>query len=80
MKGPQPQEQPRQHTPHRLYLVLSVMIPRLVKKPTGIKIVDDFIMYLVAQKGFLMSGTILVMLTTYFANYINLKMMGDSDI
>jgi hypothetical protein len=63
-----------------LYLVLSVMIPRLVKQPTGIKIIDDLIMYLVAQKGFLMSGTILVGVIVYLSNYINLKMMGDSDI
>lgn len=60
-----------------LYLVFSVMVPRLVKKPTGIKIIDDLIMYLVAQKGFLMSGTILVGLVVYLSNYVNLKMMGD---
>jgi hypothetical protein len=63
-----------------LYLVLSVMVPRLVKKPTGIKLIDDLIMYLVAQKGFLMSGTILVGIIVYLSNYINLKMMADSDI
>ena len=56
-----------------LYLVFSVMIPRLVKKPTGIKLVDELIMYLVAQKGFLMSGAILIAVLTYLANYINLK-------
>jgi hypothetical protein len=57
-----------------LYLVFSVMVPRLVKKPTGIKLVDELIMYLVAQKGFLMSGTILVAVSTYLANYINLRL------
>jgi hypothetical protein len=61
-----------------LYLVLSVMIPRIVKKPTGIKLIDDLIMYLVAQKGFLMSGTILVGIIVYLSNYI--KMLGDSDM
>jgi len=59
-----------------LYLVLSIMIPKLVKKPTDIKIVDDLIMYLVAQKGFLMSGAILVGLIMYLSNYVNMK-MGD---
>jgi uncharacterized membrane protein len=63
-----------------LYLVFSVMVPRIVKKPTGIKVIDDLIMYLVAQKGFLMSGTILVGVVVYLANYINLKMMVDSDM
>jgi hypothetical protein len=57
-----------------LYLVFSVMVPRLVKKPTGIKLVDELIMYLVAQKGFLMSGTILVAVLTYLANYINIRL------
>jgi hypothetical protein len=59
-----------------LYLVLSIMVPKLVKKPTDIKIVDDLIMYLVAQKGFLMSGAILVGVVVYLANYTNLKMSG----
>ena len=63
-----------------LYLVFSVMVPRIVKKPTGIKVIDDLIMYLVAQKGFLMSGTIHVGVVVYLANYINLKMMVDSDM
>jgi hypothetical protein len=63
-----------------LYLVFSVMVPRIVKKPTGIKLIDDLIMYLVAQKGFLMSGTILVGVIVYLANYVNLKMMVDSDM
>ena len=57
-----------------LYLVFSVMVPRLVKKPTGIKLVDELIMYLVAQKGFLMSGAILVAVLTYLANYINMRL------
>jgi len=57
-----------------LYLVFSVMVPRLVKKPTGIKLIDELIMYLVAQKGFLMSGTILISVSTYLANYINLRL------
>ena len=57
-----------------LYLVFSVMVPRFVKKPTGIKLVDELIMYLVAQKGFLMSGAILVAVLTYLANYINMRL------
>ena len=59
-----------------LYLVFSIMVPKLVKKPTDIKIVDDLIMYLVAQKGFLMSGVILVGLIMYLSNYVNIKMSG----
>ena len=57
-----------------LYLVFSIMVPKLVKKPTDIKVVDDLIMYLVAQKGFLMSGAILVGVIMYLSNYVNMKM------
>ena len=57
-----------------LYLVFSIMVPKLVKKPTDIKVVDDLIMYLVAQKGFLMSGAILVGVIMYLSNYANIKM------
>jgi uncharacterized membrane protein len=58
-----------------LYLALSMLVPKIVKKPTGIKIVDDLVMYLVAQKGFLVSGVILFGLIVYFTNYINEKML-----
>ena len=58
-----------------LYLVLSILIPKIVKKPTGIKIIDDIVMYLVAQKGFMMSGVILIGLVMYSTNYINEKML-----
>jgi uncharacterized membrane protein len=53
-----------------LYLVISTLVPKIVKKPTGIKIIDDLIMYLVAQKGFMMSGVILVGVIVYLTNYM----------
>jgi hypothetical protein len=58
-----------------LYLALSMLVPKIVKKPTGIKVVDDLVMYLVAQKGFLVSGVILFGLVVYFTNYINDRML-----
>jgi hypothetical protein len=58
-----------------LYLALSMLVPKIVKKPTGIKVVDDLVMYLVAQKGFLVSGVILFGLVMYFTNYINERML-----
>jgi uncharacterized membrane protein len=58
-----------------LYLVLSILIPKIVKKPTDIKIIDDLVMYLVAQKGFMMSGVILIGVIIYSTNYINEKML-----
>jgi len=58
-----------------LYLVLSILIPKIVKKPTGVKVIDDLVMYLVAQKGFIMSGVILIGVIMYSTNYINEKML-----
>jgi len=58
-----------------LYLALSILVPKIVKKPTGIKIIDDLVMYLVAQKGFLVSGVILFGIVMYLTNYINEKML-----
>ena len=33
-----------------VYLAIATLIPRVVKKPTGIQPVDDIIMTLIAQK------------------------------
>lgn len=52
-----------------LYLVLSVAVPRIITKPTNIKIVDDEIMYLMAQKGSMLSGVILIGIIVYLTNY-----------
>ena len=58
-----------------LYLVLSIMIPKIIKKPTDIKVIDDEVMYLMAQKGFLVSGVILVGIIMYSTNYITSQML-----
>jgi len=57
-----------------IYIVLVNLVPRLVKKPTGVKVLDDVVLLLISQKGSIMSGTILtgliVYLTGYFQEYI----------
>ena len=58
-----------------LYLALANFGPEIVKKPTGVKLVDDFIMYMIAQKGFMTSGVIFIGLIIYLANYINNSML-----
>jgi len=58
-----------------LYLVLATVVPKVVTKPTEIKVIDDYIMYLLAQKGFLTSGVIMVGIIMYFSNYINNQML-----
>ena len=60
-----------------LYLVLANVVPKLVTKPTDIKVVDDLLLYIVAQTGFLTSGVILTGLIMYISNYINVRMLVD---
>ena len=58
-----------------LYLALSIMIPKVIKNPTGVKVIDDEVMYLLSQKGFLMSGVILIGIIMYGTNYISMQML-----
>jgi len=57
-----------------LYITLVKGFPMLLKKPTGIKIVDDLNMLMISQQGFLMSGALLVGLVVYLTNYINAEL------
>jgi uncharacterized membrane protein len=53
-----------------VYIMISVLVPRIAKKPTGIQIIDDLVMTIIAQQGSLMSGTILIGLVVLATNYI----------
>jgi len=53
-----------------LYIAISILVPRIIKKPTGIKAIDDLVMTIIAQKDSLMSGTILIGLIVLGTNYI----------
>jgi hypothetical protein len=53
-----------------VYLTIATVVPRVVKKPTGIQPIDELVMTLIAQQGSLMSGTILVGLVIFLTNYI----------
>ena len=55
-----------------LYLAINIIVPRILKKPTGIKVIDDLVMTMIAQQGSLMNGTILVGLS--FSVPITFKM------
>lgn len=53
-----------------LYIIVSVLIPRYAK-PTNIESIDDIVGFLVAQRGSIMSGTILMGLLVLSANYLD---------
>lgn len=49
--------------------LLVYLVPRLIKKPTGIQVVDDVVLFLNSQKGFLLASSIVVGLTVYLSHY-----------
>ena len=53
-----------------LYLAISVLVPRIITKPTGFQPLDDLVRTIIAQRGSLMSGTILIGLVVLGTNYI----------
>ena len=58
-----------------LYITIGVIIPRIVTKPTGFQPLDDLVMTIIAQRGSLMSGTILIGLIVLATNYIQDELM-----
>jgi uncharacterized membrane protein len=58
-----------------LYITISILVPKIAKKPTGIQVVDDLVMTIMAQQGSLMSGTILIGLIVLATNYIQEELL-----
>ena len=54
-----------------IFFILTTFVPKIIKKPTGIEIVDNEVLYLISQKGTLVSGLILIGLIVYLTNYTN---------
>jgi len=48
--------------------LIVYIVPRIIKKPTGVKIIDDIILYLNSQKGFLVASSIVVAATVYISH------------
>ena len=53
-----------------LYITINILIPRIVKQPVGIQVIDDLVMKIIAEKDSMMSGTILIGLVVLATNYI----------
>ena len=53
-----------------LYITISTLVPRIATKPTGIQIIDDLTMTIIAQRDSMMSGTILIGFIVLATNYI----------
>lgn len=53
-----------------IYLVIAKFLPEIIKTPTGITVIDDLNMMLIAQKGSLSSGVILTGIVTFLTYYV----------
>jgi len=49
--------------------LIVYIVPRMIKKPTGVKVVDDVILYLNTQKSFLLSSSIVLVAIIYGSHY-----------
>ena len=58
-----------------LFILIVNALPKILKNPTNIKVVDDLTMLSVSLKGFTMPGTILIGLIVYLTNYINANVL-----
>ena len=63
-----------------VYVALVLLVPKIIKKPTGIQFIDDVVLLLISQKGSLMSGTILVGLIVYLSKYVQDYLGGDAEV
>jgi hypothetical protein len=53
-----------------LFLIIAKLIPEIIKKPTGIGIIDDINMLLIAHKDSLAPGAVLTGVITILTYYI----------
>ena len=58
-----------------LYIALNIIVPRILKKPTGIKPIDDIVMTMIAQQDSLMNGAIVIGLVVLATNYIQEELL-----
>ena len=58
-----------------LFILIVNALPKILKNPTNIKVVDDLTMLSASLKGFTMPGTILIGLIVYLTNYINANVL-----
>ena len=58
--------------------LLVYIVPRLIKKPTGVQVIDDVVLYLNSQKGFLLASS-LVLAAVIYGDHYWVESAGSSD-
>ena len=49
--------------------LIIMIIPRVLTKPIGVPVVDEFVVYLKAQQTFLVASSLLLAMVIYLTNY-----------
>ena len=49
--------------------LLVYIVPRLIKKPTGIQVIDDAVIFMNAQKDFLLASSLVIAIVVYASHY-----------
>lgn len=58
-----------------LWIAIVSIVPKVVKKSTGIQPIDELVMYIMSQKDSMMQGTLLIGLIILATNYIGEELM-----
>ena len=58
-----------------LYIAVVSIVPKVVKKSTGIQPIDELVMYIISQKDSMMQGTLLIGIIVLATNYIGEELM-----
>jgi hypothetical protein len=49
--------------------VIIIAVPKILTKPIGVPMIDEFVVYLRAQQAFLVASSLLLGLVLYLTNY-----------
>jgi hypothetical protein len=49
--------------------LIIMIIPRVLTKPIGVPVIDEFVVYIKAQQAFLVASSLMLALVLYLTNY-----------
>lgn len=49
--------------------LIITIVPRVLTKPIGVPVIDEFVVYIKAQQAFLVASSLMLALVLYLTNY-----------
>ena len=49
--------------------LIIMVVPRVLTKPIGVPVIDEFVVYIKAQQAFLVASSLMLALVLYLTNY-----------